>query len=112
MDKIVTPEETKASKELTAEEAKKQFEELISSPISKDEADKALAETDIKRTQLAIIRQKWLSQAEAIRQQLTQTQQKISMLDEEVLNIELERAVVFRRALNVTGDSEKPDVAD
>lgn len=90
----------------TAEEAKKQFEELIASPISKDEADKGLAEVDIKRTQLAIIRQKWLSQAEAARQQLTQIQQKISMLDEEILNIELERAVIFRRALNVETTAE------
>lgn len=112
MDKIITPEETEAPKELTAEEAKKQFEELISSPIGKDEADKALAEADIKRTQLAIIRQKWLAQAESVRQQLTQIQQKIAMLDEEVLNIELGRAVVFRRALNVADGSENPDVAD
>lgn len=95
------------AEELTAEEAKKQFEELIASPISKDEADKGLAEVDIKRTQLTIIRQKWLSQAESIRQQLTQIQQKISMLDEEILNIELERAVIFRRALNVETDSEE-----
>jgi hypothetical protein len=95
------------AEELTAEEAKKQFEELIASPISKDEADKGLAEVDIKRTQLAIIRQKWLSQAEAARQQLTQIQQKISMLDEEILNIELERAVIFRRALNVETASEE-----
>lgn len=94
------------AEELTAEEAKKQFEELIASPISKDEADKGLAEVDIKRTQLAIIRQKWLSQAEAARQQLTQIQQKISMLDEEILNIELERAVIFRRALNVETTAE------
>ena len=90
-----------AEKPTTAEDAKKKFEELIASSISKDEADKGLAEVDIKRTQLAIIRQKWLSQAEAARQQLTQIQQKISMLDEEILNIELERAVIFRRALNV-----------
>lgn len=95
------------AEELTAEEAKKQFEELIASPISKDDADKGLAEVDIKRTQLAIIRQKWLSQAEAARQQLTQIQQKISMLDEEILNIELERAVIFRRALNVEPPSEE-----
>lgn len=94
------------AEELTAEEAKKQFEELIASPISKDEADKGLAEVDIKRTQLTIIRQKWLSQAESIRQQLTQIQQKISMLDEEILNIELERAVIFRRALNVETTAE------
>lgn len=96
--------EQNATKEptMTPEEAKKQFEELILSPISKKDADKGLSEVDIKRTQLAIIRQKWLSQAEAIRQQLTQIQQKVSMLDEEILNIELERAVIFRRALNTT----------
>ena len=94
-------EEEQKAPELTPEEAKKQFEELVASPISKSEADKGLAEVDIKRTQLAIIRQKWLSQAEAARQQLTQIQQKISMLDEEILNIELERAVIFRRALTV-----------
>lgn len=100
-----TNEQASAEEQLTPEEAKKQFEELVSSPISKEDADKGLAEVDIKRTQLAIIRQKWLAQAEAVRQQLTQIQQKVALLDEEILNVELERAVIFRRALNAVDNA-------
>lgn len=86
-------------------EIEAKFAELIATPISKEEADKTFAEIDIKRTQLAIVRQKWLSQAEALRQQITQVQQRISMLDEDLLSIELDRAVVFRRALNNVGEA-------
>lgn len=85
-------------------DVEEKFAELIASPISKEEADKAFAEIDIKRTQLAIVRQKWLSQVEALRQQITQIQQRISLLDEDLLAVELDRAVVFRRALNSVGE--------
>lgn len=110
MDEKNTENENLKKEDVSSEqdrdkEIEAKFAELIASPISKEEADKTFAEIDIKRTQLAIIRQKWLSQVEALRQQITQVQQKISMLDEDLLAIELDRAVVFRRALNNVGEA-------
>lgn len=90
-------------------ESKEQFEKLVNSPITKEEAAKAFANLDIRRTQLAIVRQKWVAQSEAFKQQANQVQQKISMLDEELFNIELERAITFRRTLNSAEEKASTD---
>lgn len=81
------------------EEADAKFQELINSPLSKEDAEKELANNDINRMQLMTVRQKWQTQ-------ITQLQLQISNLDEQLHALEMERAVIFRRTLNKEG--EKP----
>lgn len=68
------------------------LEALLKTPLSKEEAEKIFSDIEIRRAQLAIIRQKWSAQ-------LTQMQLQIADLDQELLALELDRAVAFRRTL-------------
>ena len=89
----------KVSEQKAREEADAKFQELINSPLSKEDAEKELANNDINRMQLMTVRQKWQTQ-------ITQLQLQISNLDEQLHALEMERAVIFRRTLNKGG--EKP----
>lgn len=89
----------KVSEQKSLEEADAKFQELINSPLSKEDAEKELANNDINRMQLMTVRQKWQTQ-------ITQLQLQISNLDEQLHALEMERAVIFRRTLNKEG--EKP----
>ena len=89
----------KVSEQKAREEADAKFQELITSPLSKEDAEKELANNDINRMQLMTVRQKWQTQ-------ITQLQLQISNLDEQLHALEMERAVIFRRTLNKEG--EKP----
>lgn len=89
----------KVSEQKAREEADAKFQELINSPLSKEDAEKELANNDINRMQLMTVRQKWQTQ-------ITQLQLQISNLDEQMHALEMERAVIFRRTLNKEG--EKP----
>lgn len=93
----------KVSEQKSLEEADAKFQELINSPLSKEDAEKELANNDINRMQLMTIRQKWQTQ-------ITQLQLQISNLDEQLHALEMERAVIFRRTLNKEG--EKPVFGD
>lgn len=92
-------ETDKVSEQKAREEADAKFQELINSPLSKEDAEKELANNDINRLQLMTVRQKWQTQ-------ITQLQLQISNLDEQLHALEMERAVIFRRTLNKEG--EKP----
>ena len=89
----------KVSEQKAREEADAKFQELINSPLSREDAEKELANNDINRMQLMTVRQKWQTQ-------ITQLQLQISNLDEQLHALEMERAVIFRRTLNKEG--EKP----
>ena len=93
----------KVSEQKAREEADAKFQELINSPLSKEDAEKELANNDINRLQLMTVRQKWQTQ-------ITQLQLQISNLDEQLHALEMERAVIFRRTLNNEG--EKPVFGD
>lgn len=93
----------KVSEQKSLEEADAKFQELINSPLSKEDAEKELANNDINRIQLMTVRQKWQTQ-------ITQLQLQISNLDEQLHALEMERAVIFRRTLNKEG--EKPVFGD
>ena len=93
----------KVSEQKSLEEADAKFQELINSPLSKEDAEKELANNDINRMQLMTVRQKWQTQ-------ITQLQLQISNLDEQLHALEMERAVIFRRTLNKEG--EKPVFGD
>lgn len=86
----------KVSEQKAREEADAKFQELINSPLSKEDAEKELANNDINRMQLMTVRQKWQTQ-------ITQLQLQISNLDEQLHALEMERAVIFRRTLNKVG---------
>ena len=86
----------KVSEQKAREEADAKFQELINSPLSKEDAEKELANNDINRMQLMTVRQKWQTQ-------ITQLQLQISNLDEQLHALEMERAVIFRRTLNKEG---------
>ena len=87
----------KVSEQKSLEEADAKFQELINSPLSKEDAEKELANNDINRLQLMTVRQKWQTQ-------ITQLQLQISNLDEQLHALEMERAVIFRRTLNKEGE--------
>ena len=87
----------KVSEQKSLEEADAKFQELINSPLSKEDAEKELANNDINRMQLMTVRQKWQTQ-------ITQLQLQISNLDEQLHALEMERAVIFRRTLNKEGE--------
>ena len=67
----------KVSEQKAREEADAKFQELINSPLSKEDAEKELANNDINRMQLMTVRQKWQTQ-------ITQLQLQISNLDEQL----------------------------
>ena len=93
----------KVSEQKAREEADAKFQELINSPLSKEDAEKELANNDINRMQLMTVRQKWQTQ-------ITQLQLQISNLDEQLHALEMERAGICRRTLNKEG--EKPVFGD
>lgn len=86
-------EENKEDVNAAQEAADAKFDALINSPLSKEDAEKELADNDINRMQLMTVRQKWQTQ-------ITQLQLQISNLDEQLHALEMERAVIFRRTLN------------
>ena len=96
-------EETKTDGQESIKDADAKFQELINSPLSKEDAEKELANNDINRMQLMTIRQKWQTQ-------ITQLQLQISNLDEQMHALEMERAVIFRRTLNKEG--KKPEFGE
>lgn len=86
-------EPTKEELEKAQAEADAQFEALLNTPITKEDAELKLADNDVKKMQLMIVRQKWQAQ-------ITQTQLNIAALDEQMLALDMERAMIFRRSLN------------
>lgn len=82
------------------EDQQKKLEELLATPLSEDEARKLFADQDVRRAQLGIVRQKWTAQ-------ITQLQLQVTALDEELLALELDRAVAFRRTLNTPAEVSK-----
>lgn len=74
-------------------EADARFNKMLETPLTKEEAELALANNDVKRMQLAVVRQKWQAK-------VAQMQLNIASLDEQSLALDMERAVIFRRTLN------------
>ena len=94
-------EPTKEELEASQAKADAEFQKLIETPLSKEDAEKELSDNDINRMQLMTVRQKWQTQ-------ITQLQLQISSLDEQLHALEMERAVIFRRTLNKAGEQPKP----
>lgn len=98
-DREETQETQKTAQEVLAEEERK-LRELAETPISREEANKAFANCEVNRVQLTIVRQKWCAQKDAVLAQVNQIQQKINQVDEALYQLELEKALTFRRTLN------------
>lgn len=82
------------------EDQQKKLEELLATPLSEDEARKVFAEQDIRRAQLGVVRQKWVAQ-------ITKLQLQVTAIDEELLALDLDRAVAFRRTLNTAEEKSE-----
>ena len=87
-------EEIAAMKE--AEEAQKKaedaFKKIIETPLSKEEAEKAVADNDIRLAQLRVIRLKKVAE--------------LNEVDHAIEMATLDHSVIVRRALNPAGAAE------
>ena len=87
-------EEIAAMKE--AEEAQKKaedaFKKIIETPLSKEEAEKAVADNDIRLAQLRVIRLNKVAE--------------LNEVDHAIEMATLDRSVIVRRALNPAGAAE------
>lgn len=83
------------------------LQQLLKTPITKEEAEEAYADIEVRRCELTVIRQKWMAQ-------LQQLQLRLNGIDSALVALDLERAVVFRRSLipadgNAGTAAEGPD---
>lgn len=85
-------EETNHEASIESAEAR-QLAEMLKTPLSKDEAAKKFADSDVLKAQLRIARQRTMYE-------ITQLQLKIAAIDEQLLVAEMDSAVTYRRALN------------
>lgn len=74
--------------------AAEEFRKELETPISKEEVEKAFAEIDLRLAQLSVQRIRAVGQA-------TQAQQLVNQIDEQIGIAQVERQVIYRRALNV-----------
>lgn len=81
----------KAAQEVQAK-AEAEFKKLVETPISKADADKALADNDIQLAQLRVIRLRKIDE--------------INQIDHQIEMANLDRSIVIRRLLN---KAEKED---
>lgn len=98
-------EEAEAAAREQQEKAQAELERIINTPITQDEAKKQIADFEVNRAQLRIIRQKWATQATQLRLQLAELESRMSAVDERLLSIDMECSVVFRRTLNAPAPS-------
>ena len=73
--------------------------ELLDTPLTMEEAKKALATNDVDKMKLLVIRQKWETQQSQIALNLASLDEKLRLLD-------MDRAVILRRTLNATGETK------
>ena len=69
-----------------------EFQKVLQTPVSREDAEKAFADIDVQRMRLLVVRQKWQAQ-------VSQMNLRLQALDEQLTALDLERAVVFRRSL-------------
>lgn len=81
-------------------ETREDLEAFLKTPLSEEDARKVFAEQDIRRAQLGIVRQKWVAQ-------ITKLQLQVTAIDEELLALDLDRAVAFRRTLNTATEKSE-----
>lgn len=78
----------KAAQEVQAK-AEAEFKKLVETPISKADADKALADNDIQLAQLRVIRLRKIDE--------------INQIDHQIEMANLDRSIIVRRLLNKAG---------
>lgn len=81
-------------------EAAERLQALIATPITPEDAKKQIADIEVNRAQLRIIRQKWQAQASQLQLQIMDINARIEAVDERLLALDMEGAVIFRRTLN------------
>lgn len=101
--------EREAAMKAAMEEQKKRQEELqklLSTPMTKDEAEKALADAAVDAAQLLVARQKLVARQDALRVDIAESQARIDEIDTRLQEISLSKSIVFRRTLNVAAEQE------
>lgn len=83
----------------TPEEREEAFRKELETPIDRDEAEKAFADIDVQLARLSVQRVRAVAQMDRAKQVLNQ-------IDEQIGLAQLERQVVYRRALNVPAETE------
>lgn len=78
-----------------AQQAQQELEKELATPLTQEEAQQAFADLDVRRLQLTVVRQKWLTE-------IAQLQLRISDLDTQLYALDMSKAVIFRRTLNKT----------
>lgn len=81
------------SPEELRKEQEEAFRKEIESPISKEDAEKALADIEIQLAQLAVQRIRVVAQ-------MDQAKQMLNSIDGQIGMAQLERQVIYRRTLN------------
>lgn len=96
----------KAAAEAAAKE-QKELQDLLNTPLTKEEAEKAFADADVNRAQILVARQKLISRQDAHRLALAEAQRAVAEdqrlideCDESLASISLARNIIYRRALN------------
>ncbi len=85
----VTGGNQEAEAEVTAIE---QQEKMLSTPLSREDAEQVFADIDVRRAEFMVIRQKWSTE-------LTQKLLQLAALDEQLYALELDKAVAIKRTL-------------
>lgn len=89
----------KAAADAEAEEQRK-LQELLNTPLTEEEAKKALADADVNQAQILVARQKWIAKQDAYRHAIAEAQRGVDECDEALASIVLTRNILFRRSLN------------
>ncbi len=78
--------------------AEEEFRKELETPIDKEEAEKAFAEIDLRIAQLSVQRIRAAGQ-------VSQAQQLVNRIDEQIGIAQIERQVIYRRALNIAEET-------
>ena len=99
-----------AIKAAQEEERKRQEElqKLLATPMSKDEVEKAMADSAVEAAQLLVARQKLVARQDALRVDIADTQAQIDMIDIKLQEGALTKIIVYRRALNSQPQMSEP----
>jgi len=75
------------------------LEQLLKEPLSKEEAAKEFADMDVLRAKLAVARQRTLFE-------IKQLELKLNSIDEQLMLADMNKAVTYRRALNIAPQAD------
>lgn len=91
--------DNKEDAQLTMEEREEAFRKELETPIDRGEAEKAFADIDVQLARLSVQRVRAVTQ-------MDRAKQALNHIDEQIGLAQLERQIIYRRALNVPAETE------